>query len=209
MGGSFRTIRRESGFTLLELLIAVAIFGLIGLAGYRLLNSVVNTYQQTSARTEAFSQLQKVVTLVEQDIRHMVSRSVRDELGDAIPAVSVNYRGGLPIEFTRAGRWRFPEEQYSDLLRIAYRIQNQELQRLIWPVLDRAEDTQPQVQILLKEVSGLNIRVLGDDSGWNTTWPIANNQGQIDFSLLPRAVDISLQTKTQGQIQRLITLDGL
>ncbi len=199
----------QSGFTLLELLIAVAIFGLIGLAGYRMLNSVVNTYQQTSSRSDEFSLLQKTMVVLEQDVRHMVARGVRDGLGDPTPAFSMDYQGGLPIEFTRAGRWRFPEDQHSDLTRIAYRVEDRQLQRLIWPVLDRAEDSEPQVQILLNEVSGLEIRALGQDTGWQTTWPVEDNQGFIDLFSIPRAVDIKIQTQKYGLIQRLITRDGL
>ena len=139
----------------------------------------------------------------------MVARGVRDGLGDPTPAFSMDYQGGLPIEFTRAGRWRFPEDQHSDLTRIAYRVEDKQLQRLIWPVLDRAEDSEPQVQILLNEVSGLEVRALGQDSGWQTTWPVEDNQGFIDLFSIPRAVDIKIQTQKYGLIQRLITRDGL
>jgi len=65
------------------------------------------------------------------------------------------------------------------------------------------------VQILLNEVSGLEIRALGQDSGWQTTWPVEDNQGFIDLFSIPRAVDIKIQTQKYGLIQRLITRDGL
>jgi len=200
---------KEQGFTLMELLIAVAIFALIGVAGYRMLNSVVSAFQKTSVHADEFSQLQQTVALIDQDLKHIVARKIKDELGGDLPAVAAAYRGGLPFEFTRNGRWRFPDETQSELIRIGYQVEDGNLQRLIWPVLDRAQDTRPQVQTLLKNVSGLQIRLLGAEDGWSDSWPMENNQGQTDMLQLPKAIDLRFQTRNYGQIQRLVTLDGL
>lgn len=202
-------MKQQSGFTLLELLIAVAIFALIGLAGYRLLNGVVSAFQITQHRTEAFSHLQRSIALLEQDLAHLADRSIRDELGDPYPALALNYKGSLWFEFSRNGRWRFSEQATSDLLRIAYRVENNQLQRLIWPVLDRAQDTQPQIQSLLSDVDSLQVRVMNESGAWQDVWPTENNQGQIDFRQLPKAFDIKLQTKSYGLIQRILSVQGL
>lgn len=199
----------QSGFTLMELLIAVAIFALIGLAGYRMLNSVVSAYQKTSERTAVFAELKKAVAILDRDLNHIVSRPVKDELGGDLPAVAASFRGGPPLEFSRNGRWRFPDDQHSELLRVAYRVEGDQLQRLVWPVLDRAQDTTPRTQVLLGGVSALSIRVSGDGEAWTSDWPQEDNQGQLNLLQRPVVIDLRFNTLHYGQIQRLVTLDGL
>ncbi|WP_028303724.1 type II secretion system minor pseudopilin GspJ [Oceanospirillum maris] len=215
--------KAQAGFTLLELLIAVAIFAFIGLAGYQLLNSVIGTYEHTRERSTSFSQLQKAVSIIEQDIKHLSRRSIRDELGDPLPAFSAHYRGGLPLEFTRSGGWFMADQGNASTgvkQRIAYRLENDQLQRLIWPVLDRAQDSKPQVQLLLNHVSHFNVRLLGmteqgtgagitTESQWQDFWPVENQQGQIDFLALPRGVDISFTLKSYGQVRRIFSREGI
>ncbi len=214
----------QSGFTLLELLIAVAIFALIGLAGYRMLNSVIRTYEHTRDRSDSFSQLQKAVSVIEQDLKQLTRRSIRDELGDPLPAFSVNYRGGLPLEFTRSGSWSMVAGEASSSAsdsdsesvivntgvkqRIGYRLEGDELQRLVWPVLDRAQDSEPQIQVLLKDVSGFSVRLMGDGQ-WQEFWPVESQQGQIDFRSLPAGIDVRFSHKTYGQIQRIFAREGI
>jgi len=218
--------RDQAGFTLLELLIAVAIFAFIGLAGYQLLNSVIGTYEHTRERSTSFSQLQKAVSIIEQDIKHLSRRSIRDELGDPLPAFSAHYRGGLPLEFTRSGGWFMAGQTNASTgikQRIGYRLENDQLQRLIWPVLDRAQDSEPQVQLLLNHVSRFNVRLLGmaeqgiaeqgtgitTGSQWQDFWPVENQQGQIDFLALPRGIDISFTLKGYGQVRRIFSREGI
>jgi general secretion pathway protein J len=104
--------------------------------------------------------------------------------------------------------------------RIAYRLENDQLQRLIWPVLDRAQDSKPQVQLLLNHVSHFNVRLLGmteqgtgagitTESQWQDFWPLENQQGQIDFLALPRGVDISFTLKSYGQVRRIFSREGI
>lgn len=218
----------QQGFTLLELLIAVAIFALIGLAGYRLLNSVIGGYEYTRERSLSFSALHKAVTIIEQDLRQLSQRPVRDELGSMTPALAAQYRGGLPLEFTRSAGWnpqlsaeddaarQTGSVQNADTVpaqgvkqRIAYRIENQQLQRLVWPVLDRAPDSEPRVQILLEDVSGLQIALLGDAGQWQAFWPVEDAQGQIDFRALPRGIRIAFRHTKYGRIERVFAREGL
>ena len=92
--------------------------------------------------------------------------------------------------------------------RIGYRLQDGELQRLVWLVLDRAQDSKPQVQVLLKDVTDFSVRLLGE-SEWQAFWPVENQQGQIDFRTLPRGIDLSFGHKKYGRIQRIFAREGI
>lgn len=92
--------------------------------------------------------------------------------------------------------------------RIGYRLEGDELQRLVWPVLDRAQDSEPQIQVLLKDVSGFSVRLMGDGQ-WQEFWPVESQQGQIDFRSLPAGIDVRFSHKTYGQIQRIFAREGI
>ena len=49
---------RQSGFTLVEVLVTMAIFAVIGIASYQVLSQMVSTEQQSSERRESLEQLQ-------------------------------------------------------------------------------------------------------------------------------------------------------
>ena len=210
----------QSGFTLLELLIAVAIFALIGLAGYKLLNSVIRTYEHTRERSDSFSQLQKTVSVIEQDLKQLSRRPIRDELGDPLPAFAVNYRGGLPLEFTRSAGWLTVASSGDSAIasgaapltgvkeRVSYRLLDGELQRLLWPVLDRAQDTEPYVQVLLTNVTHFNVRVVADGT-WQLFWPVENQQGVTDLLRLPDGMEVQFNHKTYGTIRRVFAWTGI
>ncbi|OOV87630.1 type II secretion system minor pseudopilin GspJ [Oceanospirillum linum] len=212
--------RLQSGFTLLELLIAVAIFALIGLAGYKLLNSVIRTYEHTREHSDSFSQLQKAVSVIGQDLKQLSRRPIRDELGDPFPAFAVNYRGGLPLEFTRSADWLVSASPHDGTKvsngfpltgvkqRVGYRLQDGELQRLLWPVLDRAQDTKPHIQVLLTGVTHFNIRVTAEGT-WQVFWPVENQQGVTDLFRLPDGIEIRFNHKTYGAIRRVFAWTGI
>ena len=85
------------GFTLLEVLIAMAIFSIVGLASFELLRSVRNIDRVTDRQTESYQGLVRTLALMDRDVIQLRYREIRDELGDRNAAVAVN-EGYYPIE---------------------------------------------------------------------------------------------------------------
>ena len=94
-----------------------------------------------AARGERLGELQRAMQLMQRDVLEIAPRSVRDEMGDALPAMRIGT--DVALELTRSG-WSNPlGQRRSELQRVAYVARDDTLYRYYWNVLDRAEDTQP------------------------------------------------------------------
>ena len=67
----------QRGFTLIEILVAMAIFTLIGLASTGLLTTVIDSNSLSQERFEKLQLLQRAMVTIERDIQQAVSRPVR------------------------------------------------------------------------------------------------------------------------------------
>lgn len=193
-----------AGFTLLELLVALAIFGLLATMSYSGLQTVMTQQSLTAVAADRLSELQKLYLVMQRDIEQVVLRPIRDEYGDVQPA----FLGGETLQLTRAG-WRNPTgRQRSALQRVAYAYEEQELVRYTWSVLDRAQDTEPLVQPLSEAVEALQIRYLGADDEWKEQWPDAQAVADpaIDPADLPRVVEVTIEHEMYGPVVWLFQL---
>jgi general secretion pathway protein J len=191
--------RSNSGFTLLEVLIAMAIFAILGLASNQMLRSVSGIEREMSQQTHAYRELIKLFGIIDRDLSQLIYRGVRDEFGDPIAAVSVNQER-YPLEFSRSG-WRNPlERARSDLQRVAYEVNGDKLQRVIWLVLDRAEDTEPKIQTLLSDVIDFKVQVIKPD-GQRQELITAEDGDEV-----PVALEVKVTTERWGELARVIDL---
>lgn len=201
-------MRGSKGFTLLELLIAIAIFALLGLGTYRMLDSVLKTDQVTRAHEAQLRELVRAMAVFERDLLQVLPRPVRDPFGEARPALFADGSDAAAIELTRAG-WRNPLQQpRSTLQRVRWQRSGEQWQRQYWTVLDQAQDSQPQLQQALDGVISLQLRYLDDKGAWHDSWPVSQQGQDQEKSLiaLPVAVELLLEHRRYGQLRRLLRL---
>lgn len=152
-------IKTYKGFTLLELMVAIGIFAVVSLLAMGGMSHVMTMQKESQARLDELNRLQMFFQVFDREIIHLVNRPVRGEYGLQLAALSSTTSDALDgIEFTHQGRM-IPGQSYS-LQRVAYYIEADKLNKKIWPVLDRAEDTPSYQQTVLDDVTEFKIRYL-------------------------------------------------
>ena len=191
-------------FTLLELLVALAIFAIIAIMAYAGLNTILTARQQTEQHAAQLAQLQITFLWLGRDIEQLVERAIRDQYGDR-QAILQGKNSNL--ELTRAG-WRNPARQKrSSLQRVAYFLEDKILYRSYWWVLDRAQDTSPIKMDLLNNVNAFKLRYLDKLLKWHEQWPPLNFIPSQAENVPPisklRAIEVTLTVEGWGDIIRL------
>ena len=193
------------GFTLLELLVALAVFSLVALMAYSGLRAVLQSKQMTEQRAGRLQHLQSAMLMLERDLGQFVQRGIRDDYGDALPAMRTADYGTVLLEFTHAG-WRNPTGMArSTLQRVAYGIEDGSLLRFSWAVLDRAQDSVPYRVMLLDKVREMRLRYLDEADEWHDQWPPAGLAQGAPVST-PQALEVILVLEDMGEIRRLFPL---
>lgn len=199
---------RQAGFTLLELLVALAIFALLAAMAYGGLNNVMQVRDASERHAARLAQLQKAFLWLGRDLEQASERSIRDEFGEVQAALLANEVGRYQLELTRAG-WRNPAGRTrSHLQRVAYGVRDGQLIRAYWNVLDRAQDSQPLESVLLEGVDKLVLRFLDLNQQWRTTWPAIALDGEATQGP-PQLVEVILETEAEGRIRRLFRVPGV
>ena len=192
------------GFTLLELLVAIAIFSVLGLGAYQMLQTVVAGNDRVRATSEAAIDLGLTLSILQRDFSQFVPRPVRDQYGEPVPPLMFDHEGYV-VEFTRGG-WSNPAgHRRSRLQRVAYRIDYDEgtLTRDYWKVLDRAGDSEPVSQLLLNGITDFRVTGVADDS---VAYPESGHELDQERRVATVGVAVAVAIQGVGEIERLFQL---
>ncbi|KUJ74553.1 type II secretion system protein GspJ [Thiomicrospira sp. XS5] len=194
---------KQAGFTLIELLIAVAIASVIAVLSYQAIHQGVLVKENADESVERFEAVQRTLWWMEQDFTQMAPRTVQDVLGSPLPTFQLSYDYGA--EMTRIAVYPSPYG-IAGLARIGYVLEDGVLYRQVWPVIDRAPDSEVERLPVLSDVARFEVRVLNADNQWQEIWPEADQP----LTDLPRLIEVTLTLEDMGQIRRLFPgVDGL
>ncbi len=199
---------RSQGFTLLELLVAIAIFAIMAALGGISLEAVVTQQAIANENYRQLKSLQRTVQILCDDLYQLQPRGVRDVLGQnyELPLIA-DGRGMYLLRLSRAG-WRNPAGfSRGTLQRVQYRLNDGALIREYWPVLDPVLAMEPIEEVLLENVALVKFEFLDIENAqpeWEPVWPPL----RIDASDWPKAVRFAIEIDGFGRIERLIEVPG-
>jgi general secretion pathway protein J len=198
--GRSPSTRLGTGFTLTEVLIAVAIVALLSLLGYRALAALSDSESKLSAEATRWRTLDLFFARLEGDLRQAIPRPTR--FADAHEPAwlgATDAAGNALLGFSRAGA-EFALEPSSAGARLAYRYHDGSVEVLYWASYDRPRGVEPMVYPLISGVASFQVAYLARDGSWVDSWPRA---GESD---LPRAVKVDLTLASGETIERWLAL---
>jgi len=199
--------RKNTGFTLIEVIIAMSIFAILAILSYSGLHSVIMSKTSTEVSLERLQELQMTILTLNSDLQQISNRDAHDALGGSLNKLSTQSSEYL-IEFTRGG-WRNPANlARSSLQRVAYQLKDDALIRIYWPHVDRADEEQRVERTLIHNIESLEILFLNEKQEWKEDWPSATALASTDPAALPAAIDVRLKMNDWGEIKRLIRVNN-
>lgn len=186
------------GFTLIEVLLSLMVFAMLGMAIYSVLTNTIRGHEAVQTQNSSLTQLQRTFNMMEADIVQMAQRQIRLE-------------GEQPIKvYLRSGEYMFDSESIgfglvrdgwtnpgmvlprSELQPVAYRVTENTLQRLYFNFVDNELGTEPKIQTLMTGVSAMQIKYFA-----NQEWIDSLTENSI-----PKLLKIGLETDTYGLVER-------
>ena len=190
----------DHGFTLIEVLVALAIVTFIGVMSFTSLMTSLKFNELTLSRMDMSSQLILADELLKRDFVHALNRISRDERGEpfrhSFYGTNPRYEGSL-LAFTIHTGSDF-SEHIGVIRHVEYILENNTIKRIESKFVDQTEETEVSTTILLKDVKSVSLK-FSQGNQWVDEWPFVDwtsNNG------LPKIVELSYEIEGLGQIMR-------
>jgi len=155
--------RRQQGFTLLEIMIALTIFAVISTLAWQILDGAMRTSSATDASAAKLNQLQRAWNLLERDFFQLQGRAPRNGTGvfrlknNALEMTTLNgVSGQVQLE------------------RVRWRLEGGRLWRDVWPTFDGPANAKPDEVPIVNEVKAVQWRFW--QGGWQNAWRDSDTQ---------------------------------
>jgi general secretion pathway protein J len=197
-------MRAVRGLTLIELLVALAIFSVLSGVAYRALTVVLESRGRIEQETAKWRELAMFFARVEQDFAAAAPRSIRDTGQRNVPAFMGNAAGprlqeGMVL-LTRTGFAADPAA-VDPARRVGYRLRGGMVELLTWNVLDQAPTSVPRANGVLHGVQAMELRYLDRRGQSHATWPPAGLRDAA--TAIPAGVELAVTLTSGERITRL------
>lgn len=192
----------QRGFTLLEMLIAIAIFAMIGLAANAVLSTVMTNDEVTQKFSKRLKDMQQGFGVIERDLGQMVARTFRGLDSEHSKFFFQSGSNILDSEsealvFHRLG-WLNPDGVLprGSIQSLAYVVVEGRLERWYYPYPEPAIGAEPFKSVIVENVLSVEYSFYIDKK-----W-----QRKTDGTTMPTGIAIEIEVEGLGKIQRQFLL---
>ena len=212
--------KSQSGFTLIEVLIALSITAIAAVISYSGLDSAIRLAESSELEADRLQKMNRVFDILSQDFHHIAPRIVRSPDGGSLEhALQFEDMSHPYLRFSRNGWTNIQPERFqrSQLQRVNYHLDGDKLMRYSWQMMDRYNDSEMQEIMLLDHVKSFQVRAMEQDlqqatgggmpdlskTKWSDAWPKPGDVMMTISDALPYALEVTIELEGWGKIRRV------
>ena len=195
-----KIVNRESGFTLIEAIVSLALLAVISVMSYQAVEVVTKVNERSRSGVASEAQLQRAWQIIGRDLMHIRPRRFYDGLGDIEGAYLTN-PSDFGVRFSRGGGPMLRTNP-SGMRRVNYTInEDDQLIRTSWAITESPRQSDGTTLILLDKVQDVEFNHLDGNGNYSVDWPPLNSR-QTDKAL-PRMISVTIITENEVETSRL------
>lgn len=196
----------QRGVTLLELLVAISLFAVVGLVATLFLTQTLNGAKRLEIHNEELISLQTGMTLFEQDLVQVKLRGYKNSIEQPTvtrqpPLLAYHQSKPFLLQFIRSGSVR----SASSPQLIRYRVFEGNLLRATNTTVDGVTQENWQETVLIMGIAEAALETYFDQQ-WMQGWSELTISR--DATDLPKAIKLVLQHQRLGRIEKTVHLPG-
>lgn len=201
-------MNKKIGYTLIEVLIALAVFAIIAIITAAIMLQVFDTRERIAAEANKMNTLQLAILRIEQDTRQFVPRAVRSNDMKILSQFTGQHRY---VEFTRGGMINpMSQAMESSLSRVAYTCDHDKLIRRSWLNLDTPDRHQHHDNVILDHLHSCSFDYVSNYNQILPDWRVFKLEKKQKLSAIPKAIRLTINPDNWGDMSLLfIITEGL
>ena len=191
--------RVQSGFTLIETLIALSLLAIISLMSYQAIEVVIGADQRSRAKQTGEAEIQRAWKIIQRDLMHVRNRPFKDGLGGVEPPYFTD-KSVFGVRFSR-GNGPMIATNPSGVRRVSYDLNDdQQLIRQSWGITESMRYSDGVSMLLLNDVEKILFEHSDGNSLFASDWPPVKRR---NADPLPKVIRVTITLNTGAETSRL------